>query len=202
LSRRREFLVATSWRTPEQVRASFAEPGEVGTVIPGWRAALVLHDPRDVAAELRNEAQAWTWEKVAADCDRHVTEEASGFVEEVQKLIGALEAGRTTTAAVQRAIIALRLPGLLAIHRRLLCGSENRLWDMMTEHEGEPWAGAQAKALGVVECSFEEACVAALEMYLLYVEAVGVLVDDAVQRDVIEGACALARYAIGRRGGR
>jgi hypothetical protein len=103
---------------------------------------------------------------------------------------------------VQRAIIALRLPGLLAIHRRLLYGSENRLWDMVAEQEGEPWAGAQTRALGNAGCTFEEGCVAALELYLLYVEAVGSLVEDAVERDVIDGACALARAAIGRRQGR
>jgi hypothetical protein len=162
----------------------------------------VLHDPRGVAGELQNEAQAWTWDDVAAACDRHVVDEAWGYAEEVHKLVGALEAGMATTAAVQRAIIALRLPGLMAIQRRMLYGSENRLWDMVAEQEGEPWASAQAKALAVEPCTFEEGCLAALELYLLYVGAVNTLVDDAVQRDVIDGACALARSAIGRQRGR
>jgi hypothetical protein len=99
---------------------------------------------------------------------------------------------------VQHSIIALRLPALLAVHRRLLYGSENQLWDLLAEHEGEPWASAQARALGAEPCTFEEGCRAALELYLLYADAVRGLVVDAEELAVIEGACELAAIGLGQ----
>jgi hypothetical protein len=197
LSRRDGFLVATSWRTGEQVRAAFEEPTEVCTVVPGWRSAIVLNDREGIAAQLKRDAEVWTWDRIAAACDRHVAHQAWGYAEEVHKLVGALEAGLPTVAAVQRSIIALRLPLLLALHRRLLYGSENRLWDLLAEREGELWATAQGRALGAIPCTFEEGCRAGLELYLLYVEAVRPLVTGSDELAVIDGACELAAMAPG-----
>ena len=198
LSRRGDYLVATSWRTEAQVRGSFDAPMEVPTVVPGWRNAVILADAGSVAAILQTEAFDWTWERVAVACDRELADQAWGYAEEVHKLVGALDTGARTTAAVQRSIVALRLPGLLAIHRRLLYGSENRLWDLLAEHEGDPWATAQARALGTEPCTLEEGCRAALELYLLYVEAVRTLLTGAEAIAVVEGARELARRALAR----
>jgi predicted nucleotidyltransferase len=120
-------LVSESWATEDAHRARFGSPREVGSSIPGWREASVLHDPDGAAARLREEALSWTWEELGASADEWVAEELTGFVEEVQKLAGALAEGRTLTAAAQRDTLALRLAPILAVHHRLLHGSENAL---------------------------------------------------------------------------
>lgn len=120
LSRADEFLLSVSWRTPEQISATFRRPEEAGAAVPDWRGAVLLHDDGGAGTKLIEEAGRWTWEAVEPSCDRWVADEVTGYAEEVHKLIGALEAEQWEHAAVQRDALALRLPRIMSVQRRLV----------------------------------------------------------------------------------
>ena len=56
------------------------------------------------------------------------------------------QTGHRATAAVQRSILAIRPAQILAVHRRILYGSENRLWDLAADVMGEEWRLTQSAA--------------------------------------------------------
>ena len=87
----------------------------------------LLHDPEGRAGLLKQEAIKWSREVLDDRCDGWVAERVVGYAEEVQKLVDALDNGRTLTAAVQRTVLGLRLARILAVHHRLLYGTENVL---------------------------------------------------------------------------
>lgn len=191
LERRGRFLVATSWSTEKQYRAAFRDPASAGGAIPGWRQARIISDPHGVAAGLKREAAAWSWDSIDKRCDAWVAEEITGYAEEVHRLVGRLEAGHSLAASVQRAVLALRLGQILAVHLRILYETENVLWDAVAAEMGEEWSRTQEMALGVTGAGFEAACRASLRLYVLAAEAVRHLLDDR-QRAVVEHACELA----------
>jgi hypothetical protein len=189
-------LVSVSSRQLEEHREAFALPEAVFTVVPGWRGAVILHDPEGLAASLVREARKWNWGPLERSCDAWVGEQITGYAEEVLKLVAALRGGNTSTAAVQRSLLAVRLAPILAVHRRILCGSENHLWDLVSDAMGEEWRREQAAALGQHDETFQKTCTAALRLYELAVGEVSPLLDER-QRDVTGYALAMA----GRRGG-
>jgi len=192
LEAREGVLVAESWATEEGHRARFDNPSEVGNAVPGWREAVVLHDPEGIAAALREEARGWSWERLGDRCDRWVADSVVGYAEEVEKLVSALRAQSELTAAVQRGILALRLAPTLSVHHRLLYGSENKLWDFVAEQVGDEWRHVQAAAFAIGSESLNESCVAALRLFRLAAEEVRPLLD-ARQLAVVEHALTLAR---------
>ena len=196
--RRGEFFVTVASVTPAAVRAAFRNPARFPTYVPGWREALVLDDPEGVAAALQGRAQRWSWDDVADVGDAWVADEIVGWAEEVHKLVNALELGRARDAAVQRSILAVHLAPMMAVHLRLLYGSENGLWDLVSERMGEPWAAAQARALGERGESLDASCRAALDLYRLAMEEVRPLLSRE-QRAVVDHACAIAAAATRRR---
>lgn len=194
LRRREPFLVSIAWRSPEWHRAALTDPLAAGAAVPGWRGALPLHDPRGVAAGIQREARDWTWERLDPRAiERAVADEIAGFSEEVHKLVIARERGAHATAAVQRAVLALRLARPLALHHRILYDSENVLWDHVADAMGATWQRAQAVALGVTPVAPDIANAAALELFALACAAVWPLFD-ARERTVVEHALALAGY--------
>lgn len=185
-------LVAQAWANVDEHRRRLSEPGEVGTAVPGWREAVLLHDPDAVAATLKQEALDWSWEQVEDHCDRWVAEKLIGYAEEVQKLVAAMRDERKLIAAVQRDLLAVRLAPILAVHQRLLYGTENVLWDRVGDAMGLEWRQEQAAALATGGESFEQSCIAALCLFRLAVAAVQPLLDDR-QLAVTRRALALAR---------
>ena len=115
---------------------------------------------------LIEEVRAWTWGPLERRCDGWVAGEITALTVEVHKLVAklvaALRAGRGTTAAVQRSVLAFRPAQVLAVHRRTLYGSGNRLWDLVAEAMGQEWHEAQSGVLGLNREPFEETCQAAL----------------------------------------
>ena len=95
-----EYLVSLSWRSLEGLRKLFAEPSDVGGLIPGLRNAFIVEDPSGVAAQLREEARSWTWDGVAQRCDAWVAGQIAGYAEDVQRMFGHLKLGRPWIAAV------------------------------------------------------------------------------------------------------
>ncbi len=187
LGRRNGHLVSIGWRTPAEVRRRFAQPHRVCTIIPGWRQAIILHDPQGIAARLKRRAEAWTWDDVAAACDAWVAEEITGYAEEAQKLAAAIARADWRNAAIQRSILAVHLAPILAVHLRLLYGTENRLWTLVDERIGEPWTSTQARALSEYGESMTVSCHAAFKLYALAVETVRPLLNRR-QRAVVDGA--------------
>ena len=83
LERYQGFLVSTSWATARQHRRDFRDPGKVGGIIPAWRNALIIYDPKGVAKALKQAAQDWRWELLGKSVDTWVGEELTGWAEEV-----------------------------------------------------------------------------------------------------------------------
>jgi hypothetical protein len=183
-------LVSTPWETPTGVRAAFRDRRLAPTFVPGWREAIILHDPTGIAAKLKRAAERWTWDVIAADCDRHAAEGITGLAEEVHKLVGMLRSGNKHAAAAQRSILAVWLAGHIAEHRRILFATDNVLWDLVAESMGEPWASAQARAFSEHGESLEDSCRAALELYRLAAADVRPLLGRH-QREVVDAACDL-----------
>lgn len=196
LERRGGLLVSTSSKPFRSHREAFGNPGSVCTTVPGWREAVLLHDPAGIAAALISEARAWTWEPLTERCDEWVAEEITSLAEEIHKLNAALRRQNLSTAAAQRSILAIHLAPILAVHHRILYNSENRLWDLVSDTMGEHWRQTQATALGLHDESFEETCRAALRLYGLAADEVQNLFDER-QREVVDHARELAVLAEG-----
>lgn len=198
-------LITLAWETVGSTRASFRDPRLAPSFVPGWREAVILHDPEDVAAAVQRRAKAWTWDTIAAAADAWVADEVTGWAEEVHKLAGMLALGSAHAAAVQRSLLALELAGIVARRHRILYGSENVLWDLVAARMGEPWASAQAAALSEHAETLDASCWAALELYALAASDVRPLLDRR-QRAVVDAACGLVeglsapRRGKGRRG--
>lgn len=188
--RRGGLLVSVSSRPFDAYRRSFDDPGSVCKAVPGWSEAVPIHDPKGLAATLIREARRWSWRPLEKRCDRWVAEEITSLAEEVHKLVAALENGNHSGAAIQRSLLAANLAPVLAVHRRVLYGSENRLWDLVSEMMGEGWKRAQRAALGLDNEPYEETCKAALWLYALTAGEVGPLFDER-QTNVVGYACEL-----------
>jgi predicted nucleotidyltransferase len=184
-------LVSVSMQPLAAHRESFELPELVCVSVPGWRDAVVLHDPEELAAFLVREARGWTWVPLERRCDEWVAEKITGYAEEVHKLVAALEGGQLSTAAVQRSLLAVYLAPVLAVHHRILYGSENRLWELVSDAMGEEWSEAQSTSLGQGDKTFTETCAAALRMYGLAAAETAHLLDER-QRRVVRHACALS----------
>ncbi|HEV2439019.1 MAG TPA: nucleotidyltransferase domain-containing protein, partial [bacterium] len=192
------FVVAVRWRTPAQVRDGFADLRDLSTV-PGWRRAVILYDPKRQAAALKREALAWTWDAPGPRVDAWVAEQITGYAEEVLKLVGGLRAGgRYGAAAAQRSVLALRLPRVMAVHRRTLYDGDSQLYEAICAGMGEPWRRAHRGALGVQAETLEQTCGAALALFALAAEETKQLLDER-QFAVVRRACAAAGFPIGRR---
>lgn len=185
-------LVSVSMQPFAEFRRDLERPERICSAVPGWREARVLHDPHGLAASLVRDAREWTWKPMERRCGEWVAGEITGNAEEVHKLVAALGGGNLSTAAVQRSLLAVHLAPILAVHHRILYGSENRMWNLVSDAMGEEWAKAQSAALGLNGEPFEETCRAAMELYLLAAaEAHGLL--DERQRRVVERAVATAK---------
>ena len=183
-------LVAISWRTAEEEAAALQDPARVGAVVPAWRHALVLTDRDGLAARLKERAEEFEWEAIAPACDAWVAEQTVGYAEEVLKLVAARRHGDPLLAAVQRAVLALRLPGLMAVQHRVLYESENELWRLVAEAMGPDWARCHAAALGLDSAGDPDR--AAMRLFELASERVAPLMD-ARQRGVADFAARAAR---------
>jgi hypothetical protein len=192
LERSGPFLVSISWRTPDVVRADFRAPLEAPGVVPAWRQAVIVADPRGEVAVLQAEAHAWSWAMIGnAAIDAAVAEGFYGYAEEVHKLVTNLQRGRLRVAAVQRSVLALRMARIAALHLRLLYDSEDVLWDLVSARMGPEWERTQAAALGERGEHLLDSCHAALDLFRLTHAIIAHLLD-ARQTEVVQHAVALA----------
>ena len=190
------FVVSVQWRTPAQLREGFADLADLSP-IPGWRRAVIVYDPKKIAAGLKREALAWAWDALGARADAWVAEQVTDYAEEVFKLVGSLRAARYSAAAVQRSALAMKLPRVMAVHRRTLYDGDAQLHEAIVAGMGKPWRRAHRRTLGVQAETLEQTCGAALELYALAAEETKQLLDER-QFAVVRGACTAAGFPIGR----
>lgn len=199
LMRRDDRLVSVVRQSADQARESLYRPSDIGTAVPGWRSAIVLVDSFRVVQDVRDEAAHWTWDRVAGACDDWVASGVTGLAEEVHKVAGLLhgEHDQVRATAANRAVIALQLAPRMAVHRRILYGSENRLWELVAKCEGPDWAAAQDEALGLDGVlSHADQCRAALRLYAMAAQRVqGIL--DRRQDEVVAGAVEVLEQSLG-----
>jgi predicted nucleotidyltransferase len=195
LKRHEEFLVSISWQELEKHREDLEDPSAVGTVVPGWRTCVIIHDPDGLAAKLKAEAEEWDWDRIAEKSDEWVAHEVTDFAEEVHTLIGNLDMDQLSGAAAIRSQLAMNLAQVLSVHRRILYETENELWDRVADEMGRGYAAAQELALGVKEASLKESCDATLELFgIVAAEARDLLSDT--QREIVAHACRLAGHPL------
>lgn len=195
LKRHDEFLVAISWMTLDEHRAGFDDPAEVGSLVPGWKSAVILHDPDRVAARLKKDAEAWSWERITKKSDHWVAQQMTEYAEEIHTLIGDMEDGQHAAAAAERSQIAMRLAHVLSVHHRIPYESENDLYDLVAEAMGGRYEGLQRKALAEVEIDLKSSTGAAKQLFAIAAAEVRDLLDDE-QRDVVAHACDIAGYPL------
>jgi hypothetical protein len=183
-------LVSVAWKTPRSERAAFREPRMVTTFVPGWRDAIILHDTDGIAAKIKRAAERWTWDAIAAACDRSVAESITDLAEEAHKLAGLWREGNVHAAAAQRSILAVWLAGVMAAHHRILFRTDNELWRAVAGAMGRRWATAQSRALSEGEEALAASSAAALELYRLAGAAARPTLDRE-QRRVVDAACRL-----------
>jgi predicted nucleotidyltransferase len=191
LKRNREFLISIKWLGEADHRGALKDPEEVGEVVPGWRHSLILHDPEEIASDIKAQADAWDWSLIESESNGWVADEITDYAEEVHTLIGNLEMKQLSGAAAIRSQLALHLAQVLAVHHRILYESENDLWDRVAEEMGPAWAETQKTALGLRGDSFDDSCNASLQLFLTAARAVGHLLDDR-QRAIVDHATGLA----------
>lgn len=194
------FLVSSQWQPADQQRALFDDPAEVGGVVPGWRSALILHDPEGVAAAIKKEAGEWTWARVEEDRVKLVAEEITKYAEEVHSLVGNLAQGLRSGAAIQQAMVASKLGPILALHERILYETEKELWDLVGEAMGERWSKTQQAALGENDDTFSARCDAAFDLFCIAAGATDSVLNR-TQKEVVRHAAELARDSIGKAAG-
>ena len=195
LERFQGFLVSISWATVRQHHRAFKNPGEVGGIIPAWRNALILYDPKGIAEELRGKARKWRWASLGSRGDSWVAEELTGWAEEVHRLVGNLQLKRRSAASVQRCLLAIYMAKVLSVHHRIMYDSENKLWDLVSVKMGKSWASVQSTALGEGGESFEDTCDAALQLFSLTAQEVKDLLDER-QYQVVAHACKIAGHPL------
>jgi predicted nucleotidyltransferase len=189
------FLVSVASSTKDENLEMFKDPGEVGSIVPGWRSAHILADPKEVAAQLKRRAEGWSWEEIDDDADRYVAKEMTKLAEEVHTLYTNLELGIQSAAAATRSLIVSELVPVMSVDLRLLYESEKELWDSVTEKIDGDWKELQESALGQSDGSFLDSCRAAFGLFLRAEERTRKLLD-AEQEEVVSHAANLARGAL------
>ena len=191
LELRESRLVGLYWFTPEEIRQRMYRPGSALVAVFGLRRAVPVDDPSGIAAELKREAEEWSWDNIASQADDWVCDQLVGWVEYVQKLATSLERGRELDACALRAETALRMGQVLAVHRRVNAESENGLWETIAEAGGRAWRDAQERAFAVDGEDVRTSSSAALALFAFLAEEVEELFDDR-QRDVVRHALTIA----------
>jgi hypothetical protein len=195
LERQQGFLVSIAWMTPAQHRQAFKNPSEAGGIIPAWRNAAILYDPQGIADSLKQEAKRWQWQRLSKKADKWVAEEVTGYAEEVHRLIGSIQLGYRSTAAVVRSILAIRMAPILSVQCRILHDTESQLWNLVSNRMGTEWAQLQSIALGEGSESFEDTCKAALQLYAIAAREVKHLLNRR-QYQVVAHACDIAGHPL------
>lgn len=179
-------LVSISWLTFEKAAETLRRPETAPFTVPGWRDAILLYDPSGLGQHLKDEAKAWEWSMIEEGRNLWVAEELTDLAEEIQKLVSATLRKDLRTAAVQRNILALKVPQVLAVYLGILYHSEDHVWTSICEAMGPEYQAAFDRSLGL-EVSGKESMLAAAELYRRVTESLSNLLETR-QKQVIDAA--------------
>jgi hypothetical protein len=197
LERYRGYLFSVSWATRREISDAFKDPSQVCGLIPAWRNAFIIHDQQGIAKALKQEAKQWKWKPFDKQAQQWVAEQITGYAEEVHRLVGSMQLGRSNVAAVVRSLLAIHMAPILAVHYRIFYDTENQLWDLVSTKMGIEWARVQGIALGLNGESFEETCKAALELFILTAKRIEPLLNSR-QHAVITHSCSIANQLLAK----
>jgi hypothetical protein len=155
----------------------------VAGAIPGWRSAILLHDPLGIGARIQHEARAWSWDAIAEESDRWVARDITQLCEEVGKLLNAIVAHESATAAIRMNHIIDRLLRTMAVRHRVLPDSERFLIQALEGVLGAEWHGVVHAALGIGGQALADRITATLSLFKMAV-ADCLMIFDADQQDV------------------
>lgn len=195
LKRHAEFLVSISWMTLDEHEEGFKDPAEVGTVVPGWTSAVILHDPEGRAARLKERAEAWRWDEISDHCDSWVAQQITELAEEIHTILGNLEQDKLAAAAAERSQVAMGLARTLSVHKRIAYESENDLWDLVADAMGGRYGELQRKALAQNEIGLKESLGAVMQLFAVGADETQQLLAEE-QHAVVARACELAGYPL------
>jgi len=130
------WLVSLSTATIAAKRAELSHPSSALFTVAGLRQMRILDDPLGALAQVQGEAHAFSWQRLQAEADTHVSETVLGVAEEVCKILGALEREDESAAAYGMLGLVSGLTRAMAIHQRLLISSENTYFAQVQEAMG------------------------------------------------------------------
>jgi hypothetical protein len=130
------WLVSLSTATIAAKRAELSQPATALFAVAGLRQMRILDDPLGTLAQVQDEAHAFSWQRLEAAADVHVSETVLGVAEEVCKVLGALERQDESAAAYGTLGLVSGLTRAMAIHQRLLITSENTYFAQVQETMG------------------------------------------------------------------
>ncbi|MDP9069573.1 MAG: nucleotidyltransferase domain-containing protein [Actinomycetota bacterium] len=195
LKRNEEFLVSISWMSLEDHEAAFEDPEEAGSIIPGWTSAVILHDPDDLARDLKRRAEEWKWESIDDACDKWVAQQIVELAEEVHTILGNIEQDKPAAAAAERSQLAMGLAQALSVHKRIAYESENDLWELVADAMGGRYGGLQRNALAEEPITLRDSIGAVMQLFAVAATETQHLLRDE-QREVVAHACNLAGYPL------
>ncbi len=195
LKRNDEFLVSISWMSLEDHNAAFGDPSEAGSIVPGWTSAMILHDPDDLARELKERAENWKWEPIGEACDRWVGQQMVELAEEVHTIVGNIEQDKLTAGAAERSQLAMGLAQALSVHNRIAYESENDLWQLVADAMGGRYGGLQRNALAEDPITLRDSVGAVMQLFSVAATETQHLLSEE-QRPVVAHACNLAGYPL------
>ena len=165
------FMVCVKFGRVADERWELRTPRRLDGAVPGWRSAVILHDPRGIAARLKSEARRFRWPPVRRARDAYIADQLAGWAEEVAKLLRALFTGERETAAVQRNLLAANMAFLQLLSFEQLWETENGMWEDAGRRSGPTFRALQRSALGTDRSDWRESCEAALRLYALTAQA-------------------------------
>lgn len=167
LHQRSGHLVSVKKIGLESQRAELGQPETAIWAVPGMRGMRILHDPHGKLGELKAEAEAFSWAGLEDTANSFVSYDFCTCTEEVYKLLGGLEARDPSKVIYATLGLGLGLAETMAVHKRLLVESENRLFDLLYAAMGKesPWSRAHKLAVGWRAGAFERRGIAALQLY-------------------------------------
>lgn len=167
LAYREGHLVSLSTTTVDAKRAELSRPETAIWAIPGLQQTRILLDRDGALAALLQEAQGFRWEPLQSEADAYASYNVMGLVEEVHKLLGALEHNDESTALYATWGLVSGLIRAVTVQRGVLIQTENAYFRQAQEAVGpeSAWSRAFRVAVGLDAATVTARAVKALCLY-------------------------------------
>ena len=151
----------------EEKTAELGHPERAIWAVPGLRQARVLLDREGSLAELKREAEAFSWEPLGPAADEYVGYGVMGYAEEVHKVLTGIALGRESTVLYGTLGLVLGLAEVVAVMHRVLVESDNSYLDQVQDAAGRDsaWTRRFRLAAGLDPGTVGERGIAGLRLY-------------------------------------